>query len=157
MPITRALSQAMSGSSVVSMEKTHGERHEIAAGPEDSGKRLDVVLAARVPGLSRTRARDLIRDGTIDGLVYGAADSALFKTADYFAGTAFKLKALAGGRSGKMIGYGALHPLIVPAITPTTIVSTVGQDRGRARSGRRRRAGVPAPFRRLIGRSGCLP
>jgi 23S rRNA pseudouridine1911/1915/1917 synthase len=47
------------------MEETHGERHEIAAGPEDSGKRLDVVLASRVPGLSRTRARDLIREGRV--------------------------------------------------------------------------------------------
>lgn len=61
--------------------------------------------------------RDLIRDGAIDGLVYGTAESALFKTADYFAGTAFKLKTLAAGRTGKMLGYGALH-LLPPTVSP---------------------------------------
>lgn len=67
--------------------------------------------------------RDLIRDGTLDGLVYGAADSALFKTADYFAGTAFKLKTLAAGRAGKMIGYGRLHSLVSATTTGTVVVS----------------------------------
>ena len=46
-------------------DKTHGEVRAAAASDEDAGQRLDVVLARRVPGLSRTRAGALIREGRV--------------------------------------------------------------------------------------------
>ncbi len=38
---------------------------ELEALPEDAGTRLDVVLARRVPGLSRRRAQEMLESGTI--------------------------------------------------------------------------------------------
>lgn len=45
--------------------------HEFAIGVEDEGRRLDVVLTGRLPGLSRSQAQRLVRAGhvTIDGVV----------------------------------------------------------------------------------------
>lgn len=42
---------------------------ELEIGEEDAGQRLDVVLARRVPGLSRARAKQWVREGTarVDG------------------------------------------------------------------------------------------
>lgn len=43
----------------------HGPYLEIEALREDAGTRLDVVLARRVPGLSRRRAQEMLESGTI--------------------------------------------------------------------------------------------
>jgi hypothetical protein len=51
----------------------------------------------------------LIRDGAFDTITYGAATANLFKSYDDFA-TILNLRTLTGGQSGKMIGYGPLHP-----------------------------------------------
>lgn len=44
---------------------SRAERHRFLAGEEDEGKRLDQVLAARIPDLSRRRARVLIEIGGV--------------------------------------------------------------------------------------------
>ena len=43
--------------------------HQFVAGPDDDGQRLDVFVASRVPGLSRSQAQRLIRNGhvAVDG------------------------------------------------------------------------------------------
>jgi 23S rRNA pseudouridine1911/1915/1917 synthase len=41
------------------------ERHQFTAGPEDDGQRLDVVVAGRIPGLSRSQAQRLIKTGHV--------------------------------------------------------------------------------------------
>jgi 23S rRNA pseudouridine1911/1915/1917 synthase len=38
---------------------------EFAVGPEDAGRRLDLVLAASVDGLSRSRCQELVRTGAV--------------------------------------------------------------------------------------------
>lgn len=43
------------------------ERHEVTAGPEDAGARLDKLLAGRLPHLSRVRLQALIRAGEVSG------------------------------------------------------------------------------------------
>jgi len=47
------------------MTDAAGRRHEIAAGPEEAGQRLDRVLAARLAGLSRSRLKGLIEQGHV--------------------------------------------------------------------------------------------
>jgi 23S rRNA pseudouridine1911/1915/1917 synthase len=42
-----------------------GDRHEVLAGAADAGERLDRVLAARLPGLSRSRLQALIHAGSV--------------------------------------------------------------------------------------------
>jgi 23S rRNA pseudouridine1911/1915/1917 synthase len=42
-----------------------GVRHEVMAGAADAGERLDRVLAARLPDLSRSRLQALIRAGSV--------------------------------------------------------------------------------------------
>jgi 23S rRNA pseudouridine1911/1915/1917 synthase len=42
-----------------------GELHEVATGAEEAGERLDRVLAARLPGLSRSRLQALIGAGAV--------------------------------------------------------------------------------------------
>ncbi len=49
----------------------------VATAPEDAGGRLDAVLAARCPGLSRSRLQALIRDGRV------AADGATISEPSY--------------------------------------------------------------------------
>jgi 23S rRNA pseudouridine1911/1915/1917 synthase len=44
-------------------------RVDIEIGPEEAGQRLDRVLAARVPGVSRTRLKDLILSGQVTDAV----------------------------------------------------------------------------------------
>jgi 23S rRNA pseudouridine1911/1915/1917 synthase len=41
------------------------QRHTVVAGPEDAGRRLDQVLAASLPRLSRSRLKALILDGGV--------------------------------------------------------------------------------------------
>src|SRR5262245_60230509 len=52
-----------------SLEQGPDEVHQVLAGPEDAGERLDRVLAAslaaRVPGLSRSRLQALIGSGAV--------------------------------------------------------------------------------------------
>ncbi len=47
------------------MAKTYERKETVIATPEDSGARLDRVLAARIEGLSRTRLKALILDGAV--------------------------------------------------------------------------------------------
>jgi 23S rRNA pseudouridine1911/1915/1917 synthase len=42
-----------------------GELHEVLAGPAEAGERLDRMLAARLPGLSRSRVQALIAAGAV--------------------------------------------------------------------------------------------
>lgn len=42
------------------------ERHEIVAGPDDAGQRLDVFLARRLPSASRSQLQRLIRSGWVE-------------------------------------------------------------------------------------------
>jgi 23S rRNA pseudouridine1911/1915/1917 synthase len=42
-----------------------GDQHEILAGAADAGERLDRLLAARLPGLSRSRLQALIHAGSV--------------------------------------------------------------------------------------------
>lgn len=43
----------------------HEERHEVTAGPEAAGGRLDRLLAGALPQLSRSRLKGLIEDGRV--------------------------------------------------------------------------------------------
>ena len=47
------------------MDEAEAERHSIEAAEEDAGQRLDAVLAARLPGLSRSRIKVLIEAGQV--------------------------------------------------------------------------------------------
>ncbi|MFQ5467902.1 MAG: RluA family pseudouridine synthase, partial [Kiloniellaceae bacterium] len=47
------------------MTDAAGRLHEIDAGPEEAGQRLDRVLAARLAGLSRSRLKGLIEQGHV--------------------------------------------------------------------------------------------
>jgi 23S rRNA pseudouridine1911/1915/1917 synthase len=48
------------------MDEAAGERHSIEASEEDAGLRLDAVLAARLPALSRSRIKALIDSGKVE-------------------------------------------------------------------------------------------
>jgi 23S rRNA pseudouridine1911/1915/1917 synthase len=52
---------------------TGGTRHEVSAGPADAGQRLDRLIAARVPALSRSRVKALIQEGRVVAAGDGAA------------------------------------------------------------------------------------
>jgi len=41
------------------------ERHDLVVGPAEDGRRLDVFLAERLPGASRSRLQELIRSGDV--------------------------------------------------------------------------------------------
>lgn len=54
---------------------------------------------------------DVIRDGQIEDIVYGAADSAFFKTTDAFRTSIHKIKV--PQTKGWKLGYGTIHPIVV--------------------------------------------
>lgn len=60
------------------------------------------------------RAQHILRDGFIDGVVYGAAQYALFKSTSYLRDDCRKMLTLTGGQYGHMIAYGRIHP--APAV-----------------------------------------
>jgi len=60
--------------------------------------------------------RHIIRDGRVPGLIYGAADNALFKTPDEFL-TTLTMRSLSGTLAGRMIGYGDLHAPVTVTVT----------------------------------------
>ena len=47
------------------MTEAAAERHRVTAGREDAGERLDRVLSRRLPGLSRSRLKQLIEGGSV--------------------------------------------------------------------------------------------
>ena len=47
--------------------RRNGTHHGIAAGPGDAGKRLDRLIAERLPALSRSRVKALIQAGNVTG------------------------------------------------------------------------------------------
>jgi len=75
--------------------------------------------------------RHIIRDGRIPGLIYGAADNALFKTPDEFL-TTLTMRSLSGSLAGRMIGYGDLHA-IVPLVIKGDMLWVAGTIDGNGR------------------------
>lgn len=73
--------------------------------------------------------RHIIRDGRLPGLIYGAGDTALFKTPNEFVST-LTMRSLSGSLQGRMIGYGDLHPVLPVAGDMIWIAATVNSSNG---------------------------
>lgn len=65
--------------------------------------------SAGYPNATLGPPRHLTRDGFFPGLLYGAADKALFKSPDEFA-SVLLWKSLTSPQAGKMIGFGRIRP-----------------------------------------------
>ncbi len=78
------------------MTEAAAERHSVAAGEDDAGARLDVLLSRRLPGLSRSRLKPLIEGACV------TCNEAAITTPSY------RVKA------------GEVFLVVVPAATPAT-------------------------------------